>query len=106
TKLEGQRQAAGIDLVFEGIERDPGAGSLGFIHRGVRASEQDVRIFRMPGKERDPDAGSNLERLVLNHQRFLERLEDPCGRRSRSGFVDAARANDGDRLDADTAYRV
>ena len=85
--------------MFEGIERDPGAGSLGFIHGGVRASEQDVRIFRMPGKERDPDAGSNLERL-------LERLEDPCGRRARSGFVDDARENDGELVAAKTGDRV
>ncbi len=60
----------------------------------------------MTGKERDPDAGSNLERLVLDHQRFLERLEDPCGRRSRSGFVDDSRENDGELVAAKTGDRV
>ena len=93
-QLEGQRQAAGIDVVFEGIEGDPGARALRLIHGRVRASEQGVRILRVAGKERDPDAGSDLERLVLDHQRLLEGLQDARGRRARRGFVDDAREDD------------
>src|SRR6266446_4426698 len=60
----------------------------------------------MPGKERDPDAGSNLERLVLDHQRFLQRLEDSCGRRPGCGFVDDSRQNDGELVAAKAGNRV
>src|SRR2546422_569027 len=105
-KLEGKREAAGIDVVLEGVEGGPGARPLGFVHGRVATSKQGVRILRMPGKQDDPDAGSNLEQLALDHQGLLQGLLDSRGGQARCHLVRYSWENDGELVAAETGHRV
>ena len=92
--------------MFEGVKGRPGTRPLRFVHRRVPAAQQSVCVFGVPRKEDDPDAGSNLERLALDHQWFLQGVQDP--RRGRAGrrIVRHPRKDDGELVAAQPGDRI
>jgi hypothetical protein len=78
-QLAQQRQMlllAGVELRI--IDRVADLAALGDIHRDVGVAHQGLRVRRMFGKQRDSDAGADIERLILEENRPLQRAMMLC----------------------------
>ena len=82
-EVGAQLEALEHALVHRRLEQPVAALALalGDVHRGVRVADQLVGVRRRAAvDDRDAEAGTHGELLVLDGQRHGERLDDPLGR--------------------------
>ena len=66
-------------VVGRAVQRHAGARALGLIHGDVGAAQQRVGVLTVLGCDGDADAGVDVDRLALEHERRLQHAHEVLG---------------------------
>ena len=69
----------GVQVVVRAVDHEAAAGLLGGVERDVGPAEQGLAVLAVHGRQRDADAGLDVEGDVRDEERGLQRPADPAG---------------------------
>ena len=72
---EHAQPALGVLVLLGGVDLVLGLGLLGRVHGDVGAAQQRVGVLTVLREAGDADAGADLERQLVDHERLADRLE-------------------------------
>ena len=103
---QGHALAVLAPFLIDGVDAEAAACPLGGVHGDVGAADQGRRIVGMLREGGDPDAHGGRDRLAVDDERLIHRIEDFFRDQDRARHVGRAPGHNGKLIAAITGHRV
>src|SRR5205823_14730794 len=102
-----RKAPAGVSaLLVDGVDTETAPCALGGVHGDVRSAHQRISVIGVLGEDRDADADVDVDRLVVDSEGRIHRLEDLFRDHDRARHISRAPWDDRELIPAVTGDRV